>query len=55
MKKYRIQYPVTRMEVYEIEAENFDDAESRAFGEGELVVDAGEMVNVEPGSEYDDA
>jgi hypothetical protein len=53
-RTYRIAYPVTRIEVYEITAESFADAEDRAFSEGELVRDGGETVNVDTSHDFDE-
>jgi hypothetical protein len=36
-RKYRVLYAVTRTEYYEIEATSSEDAEDRAFSEGELI------------------
>ena len=45
-RRYRVLYAVTRSEYYEIEATSAQDAEDRAFPEGELIEDMSEATNV---------
>jgi hypothetical protein len=45
-KTYSVTYLITRREVYDIEATDAEDAESRAFGEGKRIEDEGETTNL---------